>query len=68
MGVPTITLAGSHYVSRMSTAVLAGANMPEWIAQDRSGYINLAVNMRRVFRSCEPIVTLASSASGQSVG
>ena len=33
MGVPTITLAGSHYVSRMSTAVLMGANMPEWIAQ-----------------------------------
>lgn len=42
MGVPTITLAGSHYVSRMSTAVLAGANMPEWIAQDRPSYINLA--------------------------
>ena len=32
MGVPTITLAGSHYVSRMSTSVLAGANMPDWIA------------------------------------
>ena len=42
MGVPTITLAGSHYVSRMSTSVLAGANMPDWIAQDRPGYINLA--------------------------
>lgn len=42
MGVPTITLAGSQYVSRMSTAVLAGANMPEWIARDRAGYINLA--------------------------
>ena len=42
MGVPTITLAGSHYVSRMSTAVLAGANMPEWIAVDRAEYINLA--------------------------
>ena len=42
MGVPTVTLAGSHYVSRMSTAVLVGANMPEWIAQDRAGYIRLA--------------------------
>ena len=42
MGVPTITLAGSHYVSRMSTAVLAGANMNEWIAQDLPEYINLA--------------------------
>ena len=42
MGVPTITLAGSHYVSRMSTAVLAAANMSDWIAQDCAGYINLA--------------------------
>ena len=42
MGVPTITMAGSHYVSRMSTAVLAGANMSEWIATDRVQYINLA--------------------------
>ena len=43
MGVPTITMSGTHYVSRMSTAVLAGANMPEWIAKDRSSYINLAI-------------------------
>ena len=49
MGVPTITLSGSHYVSRMSTAVLAGANMPEWIAQNRAGYIKLAKNMRHAF-------------------
>ena len=42
MGVPTITLAGSHYVSRMSTAVLDGANMPDWISHNRSGYIDLA--------------------------
>ena len=41
MGVPTITLAGTHYVSRMSTAVLAGANMPEWIAQ-RSTWLHQA--------------------------
>ena len=27
MGVPVITLKGSHYVSRMSTAVLAGAKL-----------------------------------------
>ena len=42
MGVPTITLAGSHYVSRMSTSVLAGANMPDWIAHNCTEYINLA--------------------------
>lgn len=43
MGVPTITLSGTHYVSRMSTAVLSGANMNEWIAQDQTDYINLAL-------------------------
>ena len=52
MGVPTITMAGSHYVSRMSTAVLAGANMTEWIATDRVQYINLLVNMHPALLSC----------------
>ena len=42
MGVPTITMKGSHYVSRMSTSVLAGADMPEWIADDYAGYISIA--------------------------
>ena len=32
MGVPTITYAGANYVSRMSTAVLSGAAMFDWIA------------------------------------
>jgi len=42
LGVPTITMAGSHYVSRMSTAVLSGAGMDEWIAADAAAYIALA--------------------------
>ena len=33
MGVPVITLSGHHYVSRMSTAVLAGANLPNGLHQ-----------------------------------
>ncbi len=45
MGVPTITLAGDHYVSRMSTAVLAGAGLPEWIAADATSYVALAQRM-----------------------
>jgi predicted O-linked N-acetylglucosamine transferase (SPINDLY family) len=35
-------MAGSHYVSRMSTAVLSGAGMDEWIAVDAAAYIALA--------------------------
>ena len=37
MGVPVVALAGKGMVGR-----LAGANMPEWIAQNRAGYIKLA--------------------------
>ena len=35
MGVPVITLKGSHYVSRMSTAVLAGAHLDEWMPSQK---------------------------------
>ena len=41
MGVPVITLSGSHYVSRMATAVLAGANLPEWIAHNQEEYLRI---------------------------
>ena len=39
MGVPVITLKGSHYVSRMSTAVLAGAELDDWIADSVDDYV-----------------------------
>jgi protein O-GlcNAc transferase len=43
MGVPVITWCGSHYVSRMSAAVLIGANLPEWVAYSEAEYLELAV-------------------------
>ena len=43
MGVPVITSAGSSYVSRMSTAVLEGCGLDEWIAADERSYMQLAV-------------------------
>lgn len=42
MGVPVITLAGDHYVSRMSTAVLRGAGCGEWVADSEDDYVALA--------------------------
>ena len=42
MGTPVITLTGSSYVSRMSTAVLHGAAMPEWCARSPQHYLQLA--------------------------
>ena len=41
MGVPVITLRGSHYVSRMATAVLQGANLPEWVARSEDDYLQI---------------------------
>ena len=43
MGAPVITKAGSSYVSRMSTAVLEGCGLQDWIAVDESSYLELAV-------------------------
>jgi predicted O-linked N-acetylglucosamine transferase (SPINDLY family) len=43
MGCPVITLAGSHYVSRMSTAVLRGAGLPAWVTASEEQYVQLAV-------------------------
>jgi protein O-GlcNAc transferase len=42
MGTPVITLTGNSYVSRMSTAVLHGAAMPEWCAGSPEHYLGLA--------------------------
>ena len=47
MGVPVISLEGSHYVSRMAAAVLQGAGLPEWICQSISAYEQLAVQQAR---------------------
>jgi protein O-GlcNAc transferase len=43
MGVPVITLTGRSYVSRMSTAVLHGAGLPEWCVATEHEYVALAV-------------------------
>ena len=43
MGVPVITLEGQHYVSRMASAVLRGANLDEWIVTSEEAYLQLAI-------------------------
>jgi hypothetical protein len=42
MGVPVITLRGDRYVSRMSTAVLQGAGLHQWIATSEADYLAIA--------------------------
>ena len=49
MGSPVITKAGNTYVSRMSTAVLEGCGLNEWVASDEHSYVQLAVDMLPMF-------------------
>ena len=57
MGVPVITLKGSHYVSRMSTAVLAGAQLNDWIADSPDHYLAKAKEAaQQVVFLCDKIV------------
>lgn len=50
MGVPVITLRGSHYVGRMSSAVLAAANLQEYIANSHQEYLQLALKAHQDLR------------------
>ena len=43
MGSPVITKSGNSYVSRMSTAVLEGCGLHDWVASDEHSYVQLAV-------------------------
>ena len=45
MGVPFITLAGNHFVSRMGVSILTNAGIPELITKGIDEYISLAVDL-----------------------
>jgi protein O-GlcNAc transferase len=45
MGVPFVTLAGGHFVSRMGVTILTNAGMPELIATTIDEYVKLTTNL-----------------------
>ena len=45
MGVPVITMAGEHFVSRMGASFMTAAGLPEWVASDDEGYVRVALQM-----------------------
>jgi len=47
MGVPVITLAGDHFVSRMGVSHLNGVGLPELIATSPDEYVAKAVELAR---------------------
>src|SRR5665213_1730650 len=45
MGVPFVTLAGEHFVSRMGVTILTNAGVPELIARNTDEYIKIATEL-----------------------
>jgi predicted O-linked N-acetylglucosamine transferase (SPINDLY family) len=43
MGVPVLTLAGTHFQSRQGVGLLTNAGLPDWIAVDADDYVARAV-------------------------
>jgi protein O-GlcNAc transferase len=44
MGVPMLTLAGEHFISRQGVGLLMNSGLPEWIAADADDYVARAVS------------------------
>lgn len=45
MGVPVVTQRGRNFVSRMGASFMTAAGLPEWVADDDEGYVQVAVQM-----------------------
>jgi protein O-GlcNAc transferase len=39
MGVPVLTMAGGHFVSRMGASFMTAAGLPDWVARDDGDYV-----------------------------
>ncbi|HRF73420.1 MAG TPA: glycosyltransferase, partial [Accumulibacter sp.] len=48
MGVPVVTLAGDHFVSRMGTSFLNTLGQPDWVANDAADYVAIAQRLAGV--------------------
>jgi predicted O-linked N-acetylglucosamine transferase (SPINDLY family) len=45
MGVPVVTLEGESPAGRQTASLLAAADIREWIAHDRDGYVRIAAGL-----------------------
>ena len=43
LGVPVLTVAGGHFVSRMGASFMQAAGLPEWVASDDADFVRRAV-------------------------
>ena len=45
MGVPVVTMAGEHFVSRMGASFMTAAGLPEWVARSEDDVVAIAQRM-----------------------
>ena len=46
-GVPVLTFNGDRWASRTSRSLLLAAGLPDWVMDDRAGYIEAAIRLAR---------------------
>lgn len=46
-GVPVVTIAGEHAISRAGLSLLAAAGFPHWVADDVDSYVRIASDLTR---------------------
>ena len=47
MGVPVLTIAGGHFVSRMGASFMQAAGLSEWVASDDADFVRRAVALSK---------------------
>ena len=50
MGVPVVTLAGEHFVSRMGASFIQALGQPDWVAGDTAEYVAIG---KRLAGACQ---------------
>lgn len=51
MGVPSVSLAGTGFAARHAVSHLSNVGLPDWVAQDADGYVDLAIGRARDLRA-----------------
>jgi len=57
-GVPVLTCNGDRWAGRTSRSLLLAAGLPDWVMDDRAGYIEAAIRLGRTSETWNDLATL----------
>jgi predicted O-linked N-acetylglucosamine transferase (SPINDLY family) len=64
-GVPVLTFNGDRWAARTSRSLLLAAGFPEWVADDRAGYVARAIEFANDPQSPERLAALRFGMRGR---